>query len=114
MENFDQYKSKLPFPQRPSKPVFKHNATAKDARDYADRLDHYEKVDYPVYINAINTYRKDEARLYDKFKADLFDDLGITGHPKADKLYMIAYSRGHSAGFQEVYNEALELVDLIK
>ena len=41
-------------------------------------------------------------------------DLDILDNPKAEKLMSIAWERGHSCGYYEVYINALELVDLIK
>jgi hypothetical protein len=59
-------------------------------------------------------YQDDNIRLYDEFKKDLFEALGITENPKANKLLCIAEEKGHAFGYSEIYNEALDLVDLIK
>jgi hypothetical protein len=48
-----------------------------------------------------------------RFKEWLFQTLKISDNPKKEILYRIAYERGHSSGFREVYNEALDLVELI-
>jgi hypothetical protein len=50
----------------------------------------------------------------DQFYTDVKDDLGITNNPKADKLMSKAWERGHSSGYQEVYNCACDLVELIE
>lgn len=49
-----------------------------------------------------------------KFKADLFDELGILNHPKRELLFDKAYKLGHANGFNEVFNYALDLVELIE
>lgn len=59
-------------------------------------------------------YNAEESRVIEKFKADMFDDLGISDNPKRNELYRVAWDYGHSSGIQEVYNYALDLVDLIK
>jgi len=38
--------------------------------------------------------------------------LGKVPEQYRDKLYRIAYERGHSSGFYEVYQELCELVDI--
>lgn len=81
--NFDQYKSTLPFATR------KENAEVNEA------------------------YYTEMRRLEDQFKVDLLADLGLTGHPKADKVYALAWQRGHSSGYSEVYNEAIDLAELV-
>jgi hypothetical protein len=63
---------------------------------------------------ASKAYHTDRIRLDNEFKADLLADLGITNHPKADLLYSKAYEMGHSSGRSEVYNYALDLVELIQ
>lgn len=47
-------------------------------------------------------YHADCARLSDEFRDDLLADLGLTNHPKADKLYSLAYAYGHSSGYRDV------------
>jgi hypothetical protein len=59
-------------------------------------------------------YNKETAELYALFKNDLFADLGIQDNPKREKLFTKAWEDGHSAGYSEVYNCALGLVDLIE
>ena len=49
-----------------------------------------------------------------EFKADVFQVLGVSDNPKRDLMYKIAWDYGHSAGYQEVYNHAIDLVELIK
>lgn len=59
-------------------------------------------------------HRDEDARLYAKFKADMFDELGISGHPNAEKLFVIAWDLGHSSGYSAVFNYADELSELLK
>jgi hypothetical protein len=66
-----------------------------------------------AYKEAKTAYNAETARLMQQFKADMFEDLGITDNPKADKLYAKAWDYGHSSGLREVYNYAADLVDLI-
>jgi hypothetical protein len=39
---------------------------------------------------------------------------GLTGHPKADKLYALAWDMGHSAGYSEVEIYYDDMADLLK
>ena len=41
-------------------------------------------------------------------------DLNIVDNPKADNMMWIAWQKGHSSGYYEVYLIALELVELIQ
>jgi hypothetical protein len=52
-------------------------------------------------------------RLSAKFKADLLRHLGIEGHPKAEKLYEIAWDEHHSSGLREVAYFAEALAELL-
>ncbi len=59
-------------------------------------------------------YNKAMAELNDKFKEELFKDLCIEDNPKRDLLFQKAWDSGHASGWHEVWNHAVELVDLIK
>ena len=61
--------------------------------------------------DAYYAYNAEERHLVEMFKQDLFNDLGIADNPKREKLFSIAWENGH--GYSEVYNEAIDLVDLI-
>jgi hypothetical protein len=70
--------------------------------------------DKAAYKAALQAYGHETARLEAQFKHDMFVELGVVGHPKADKLYSIAWEMGHSAGYSEVLSYAWDMVDLIK
>ena len=59
-------------------------------------------------------YTKDGLDKADKFKKDLFDELGIANNPKREKLYAKAYQMGHAYGYSEIYGYASDLVELIE
>lgn len=127
--NFEKYKNTLPYPeakdftvkywykqgQRIAKQVAggdvqyepgfssEHLATAVLERATRD-------TDYKA---AKTAYNAETSRLMQQFKADLFEDLGITDNPKANTLYSRAWDYGHSSGLREVHNYASDLVDLI-
>ena len=79
----------------------------------------YYKTKLPYASSTVNpkvnkAYWEDQRRFTEQFKKDLFEELGITNNPKAEKLYSISYDLGHSSGFSEVYNYAQDLVELIQ
>jgi hypothetical protein len=71
-------------------------------------------VDGDAYKRAMQEYRVKEGAIYTNFKFALYEDLGISRNSKREKLFAKAWDRGHSSGFYEVYNTALDLVDLIE
>jgi hypothetical protein len=42
------------------------------------------------------------------------EEFGISGHPKADLLFNLAWEFGHSHGYNDVYSYYIDMVDLIK
>lgn len=59
--------------------------------------------------NTVKKQAEDKAN----HKAQLEEKHGLTGHPKADSLYSIAWGMGHSAGYSEVescYNDMAHLL----
>lgn len=63
---------------------------------------------------AHEAYYADNNRLMAEFKSDLFIDLGIVGHPKAELLYSKAWEMGHANGFSDVYYYAGEFVEFLR
>jgi hypothetical protein len=63
---------------------------------------------------AIEAYRAETRRLDAEFKADALAEVGLTGHPKADAAYSLAWEYGHAAGLSEVMNYLPELADLAR
>ncbi len=132
--NFDAYKHKLPYPAigdftttfwyKNGKVVARRSAnqtlpTILDAYavDGPSRLKDClsEKVtDKDAFYKARQAYNAEANQLKEQFKRDLFEDLGIAGHPKAEKLFAMAWENGHSGGYKQVYDEADTLADLIR
>ena len=50
------------------------------------------------------------ARFFEMVKKDL----SIENNPKADRMLEIAWDHGHSSGYNDVYIQACELVELIR
>lgn len=71
-------------------------------------------VDEARYQEARTAFRDESTRLYELFKQDLFEYLGVENNPKKDKLFSTAWEMGHSGGYSEVLGFAEELVELIQ
>jgi len=67
-----------------------------------------------LYRKMRKEYLEEEGRLYDEFRKDAIEYVGLTGHPKADKIYDKAWEDGHSCGYEEVLIHLEELADLVK
>lgn len=58
-------------------------------------------------------YYDNGSQLLEQFKIDLADELGLTNHPKWDKLYSIAWEECHNDGYESVYHFASDLAELL-
>lgn len=67
--------------------------------------------DFKSFQETRNTYHSNGNTLRTQFKEDLAEDLGLTNHPKWDKLYQ--YASEDSDSFGDTYDIALELADLL-
>jgi hypothetical protein len=113
MKDYSTYETKLPYPQKPTKPRLDHaTVTSTSAKEHAEHLAEFERL-LTQYRADKEAYDKDCEACLAAFKHDLFADLGLKDHPKAEKLYQIAWDRGHSSGLENVYCEASELAALI-
>lgn len=70
-------------------------------------------VDLEAYKAALEEYRLDELRLKQTFKRDLEDEYDTYSHPKAQKLFDMAWERGHAKGHQSIAAEYAELAELL-
>ncbi len=122
--NYSKYINTLPYPEPPSKP--KHpiapgkDATsadylnyAKQLEDYSKQLLEYEQVSLKKYREEMKSYRDETYRLRDQFKVDALEEVGLTGHPKAEKAYSLAYEEGHSSGFSDIYCHLCNFAELL-
>lgn len=68
-----------------------------------------------VYVpdEAIATRRARRVQLEAEFKRDAFAHLGITNHPRAEKLYEVAYKMSHGYSWHEIYLMMTELMELL-
>jgi hypothetical protein len=111
--NYAKYEMQRPFPKAPKSPVLPNNPTPDDYRKHATLLEAQVKALEDYRLEA-SDWKAEEARLLSAFKADALAEVGLTGHPKADKAYDLAWENGHSGGLQDVYNHLLDYADLLK
>lgn len=109
-----KYKNTLPYPTKPKSvaslgiPDFlKDTAEAKAA--VADL-----EAKHTEYQKALAAYRQEDGRLGDLFRKDALEEVGLTGHPRADKAFGLAYSKGHSGGLAEVVCELREIAEVLQ
>lgn len=55
-----------------------------------------------------------ENEMDEKFKRDALKYVRLTGHPKADKAYALAWQEGHSSGYSEVLSYLLRIAEVLK
>jgi hypothetical protein len=92
-----------------------------DLKDWPTVKDKYgvgyavEKLlDLEAWRAARIAYDAELKRRNEEFKADLFEEHSVTGHPKAEKAFQLAWRYGHSSGLGEIANYFDDLVELIK
>lgn len=73
-----------------------------------------------IYENTLSwrddkeAYRAEDRRLKEQFRQDLAIEYGVYQHAKEPKLFDLAWSEGHSAGYYEVeafYSQFVELIN---
>lgn len=119
-ETIDQAKLlKVNFPSRPVKPVSPErkdrNATPIDYRTYADLLEKYENdlEKYQTVYADVNAHNIMVDILIEKYIKSVS---GLNDIPEQyqNKLWRLAYERGHSSGYYEVYQQLVDLVDIFE
>src|SRR5476651_581867 len=86
-----------------------------DLTKHANANDMIEVVmDKDAFNAAVTIYQTRQNELEAEFKADLFEEFGVTGNAKADQLYSVCWMRNHSGGFSDVLSIFSDFVDLIR
>ncbi len=63
---------------------------------------------------ARNKYSEEQYKIDEEFKLALYEEYGVETNPKREKVFSMAWERGHSSGYGEVESEFMDLVDLIR
>ena len=102
--------SQVSYPEKPVKPRTPMTGGSGDYAEYAKELAVCEEQ----MIHS--RQERDEAQrilygLEEELRLFLIELSGWQGHPKADKAWSYAWSKGSSSGYYEVYNILLDLHD---
>lgn len=109
-EKYTQLANEVKYPISFKKPL---RDQYKDVVDYNKGLAAYEEHFHNDFIPAKKEYRATQERITQSFKRDLLEFLGVSDHPKAETLWVMAWDRGHSNGYNEVAMEAENLAELL-
>lgn len=120
--NFDRYQATLPYPRKKDYTVvyvtFRGELVGKWSNTEWYQLKEKPNgttenaVDDDAYLAAMNAYRAEKNRLFEQFKADMFEYFGVTNNPKVGKAWEIANDRGDT--IQDKFDEFEEIVELIQ
>lgn len=103
-----KYKNTLPSPWDLERPTLDHeNMTGKQVREAKEAFE-------AKRLDVRRAYNAEDRRLNQLFVADLEQENGLTGHPKASRVYEMAYERAHSEGNEAVAWTYAELAELVK
>lgn len=57
-------------------------------------------------------FRKEEGRLYELFREEALEEVGLGDHDKKDKIFSYCYDKGHSSGYGDVLNYLIDMSEL--
>ena len=78
----------------------------------SDTTDFETKIQNGHYLASGNW--RDRVAKKGEFQTDLLANLGLTGHPKAQLLFDLAWEFGHAEGYSEVFTHAACMAELLK
>ena len=101
-------------PRPPKRPEsLPQNVTSIQALNYSNKLQEFEELDqkYQEDFEAWEQYRDSTINLIELFIKKQAD-FNIVPLQSQNKVYNMAWERGHSSGYYGVYQELCELVEL--
>ena len=114
------YRAKSNYPKLPREPHLPSDLSKRPLAEQMKILDQH-KIELTSFSEAKAIYdaakielHTEEAQLHERFMLDVFEALDIQDNPKRDKLFALAWERGHSGGMSEVWIIAQDLVELIR
>lgn len=108
-----EFENKVRYPSKPHKPRLSVDHSVAEVKQYVESLEIYE-VELERWQDDMKVYRDAERSAKQHFKESLLAYLDIADHPLAEKLYSMAWDRGHSEGLYRIAEEADELSELLK
>ena len=110
------YKPTMAYPVRPTKPAILSkrvsDLTVEEIATILEAKAAFEAAKIS-YEEQLILYKENGGGVVGDFKGDLEKEYSLTGHPKASKLYEIAYDMGHHSGMEEVANHYDTLSELL-
>ena len=114
MLDYAKYMNPRKYPTRLSIPRLVSNTpTEAEINKYLSEVKEFDKAK-AEYAKNLAAHQEAEAECLRRFKIDLFVAYGVTGHPKAEKAFNLAWEFGHSGGLHEVELYFSTLATLIK
>ncbi len=105
---------RLPYPDKPTKPVLKKDHNSKDLAEYSVLLSAWEEK-MNDYTKDKGAYQIRSAEIDSSIESFIKDVSGFDStvpDDKKDKVWSKAWSDGHSCGYGEVYGCLCGLVEL--
>lgn len=115
--NFDDYKVKMGYPSRPTKPTI----LRKSVEDLTDeelsnvlKIKKHFSSQQEAYLKAVEDYRLAESNCIKHFQADLWELSPIEDQKLHSRIYAYAWENGHADGLEEVSRIYDEIVDIFR
>lgn len=110
------YKPTMEYPRKPVSPTILYTRVVDlSADEVASLLE--VKATYEEEVRVYNEqraiYNANNGGVVGDLQGDLEEEYGLVGHPKASKLFEIAYDMGHSGGMEDVANYYCHLSELL-
>lgn len=110
--DYTKYKNPIERPTKPSKPVAPTSSNPEDFRNYASELEAYIKL-LEKYKADKEEYGKYSSWKCQEFQLDAIEEVGLTGHPLAERAFCYAWEEGNYAGFTEVFSILTRIAEMI-
>lgn len=110
------YKPTMAYPVRPTKPAILSkrvcDLTVEEIATILEDKAAFEAEEI-AYKEQLILYKEKGGGVVRDLQRDLEKEYNLSGHPKASKLYEIAYDMGHHSGMEEVANYYDTLSELL-
>jgi len=113
--DFDKYKRKMLYPGRLAGPGVLSKgdlATLRRLSVGQDKIAEHDRLVEEHRQKKI-AYQNEEANIRAEFRRDAIEACDLTGHPRANDAFDMAWDDGHSDGYRAVFSRLEELSTLL-
>jgi len=113
-----EYENKLTCPTKPKLICSQCNQTFFKGDNFCVKCGHNVRLEYSNALESYkanqNAYVNESKEIYERFTVDCLTAAGLIDHPKAREIFAYVVNREGDLGYENIYENVIDIADLFK